>query len=195
MKHIVRAVGLLIVIILLVFVAPRLIPQSAVASLQQFGFYKGKDNSQEWKQVPANYADPVTCNTCHINNYNTLISSVHKPMSCENCHGPGGTHESTGAPMVINTSAELCKQCHTAVLGRQSTFPQIDITTHGHQQDCVTCHNPHNPIIPTPPHPVEGYNNCRLCHTPGGLAPFPADHDGRPSSSCLGCHGDPNKSY
>jgi predicted CXXCH cytochrome family protein len=188
MKHITRAVGVLIAVVLVVFVLPRLIPQSAVASLQQYGFYKGKDNSQEQQQVPAKYADPVTCNTCHYNNYTTLINSVHKPMSCENCHGPGQSHEDQGTPIVINMSAELCKQCHTAITGRAATFPQIDVTTHGRGQDCVTCHNPHNPIIPTLPHQVEGYNDCRLCHTSGGIAPFPASHEGRPSTVCLNCH-------
>jgi hypothetical protein len=190
MKHIVRAAGVLVVILLLVFVVPRLIPSSVTASLQKFGFYKGKDNSQEWQQVQAKYADPVTCKTCHADNYTTLTNSVHKNMSCENCHGPGQEHETSGAPITINTSAELCKQCHTEIVGRPSSFPQIDVTTHGQQQSCVTCHNPHNPIIPAIPHQVEGYNDCRLCHTPGGLAPFPASHEGRTSSTCLTCHQD-----
>ncbi len=38
-------------------------------------------------------------------------------------------------------------------------------------------------------HPVEGRENCLMCHQPGtGLKPAPADHAGRPKEACLGCH-------
>jgi hypothetical protein len=38
-------------------------------------------------------------------------------------------------------------------------------------------------------HPVEGRDNCLMCHQPGaGVKPAPADHAGRPKESCLTCH-------
>jgi formate dehydrogenase gamma subunit len=38
------------------------------------------------------------------------------------------------------------------------------------------------------PHPLEGREDCLLCHAEGGAVPFPADHVGRPSTACLVCH-------
>ncbi len=38
-------------------------------------------------------------------------------------------------------------------------------------------------------HPVEGRENCLMCHQPGaGVKPAPADHAGRPKESCTTCH-------
>ncbi|MHB8990647.1 MAG: cytochrome c3 family protein [Chloroflexota bacterium] len=38
-------------------------------------------------------------------------------------------------------------------------------------------------------HPVEGRENCTMCHQPGGgVKPAPADHAGRASDSCVACH-------
>jgi len=42
-------------------------------------------------------------------------------------------------------------------------------------------------------HPVEGRENCLMCHQPGGgVKPAPADHAGRPKESCLSCHTAPS---
>lgn len=48
---------------------------------------------------------------------------------------------------------------------------------------------------PTTPHPVQGREQCGSCHTPGGPdigtsggLGMPADHQGRPDTSCLSCH-------
>lgn len=38
------------------------------------------------------------------------------------------------------------------------------------------------------PHPLEGREDCLLCHAEGGTVPYPSDHVGRPSSTCLVCH-------
>jgi cytochrome b subunit of formate dehydrogenase len=38
------------------------------------------------------------------------------------------------------------------------------------------------------PHPLEGREDCLLCHAENAAVPFPADHVGRPSSTCLVCH-------
>jgi len=42
--------------------------------------------------------------------------------------------------------------------------------------------------IPLVPHPTEGREDCLLCHDTDKLRPFPQDHAGRASTSCLGCH-------
>lgn len=39
------------------------------------------------------------------------------------------------------------------------------------------------------PHPLEGRENCLLCHDVGNtIRPMPADHAGRSNASCLNCH-------
>ncbi len=39
------------------------------------------------------------------------------------------------------------------------------------------------------PHPVEGREDCLMCHGEDKLNPYPPDHAGRPSTTCLVCHG------
>ncbi len=41
---------------------------------------------------------------------------------------------------------------------------------------------------PAIPHPLEGRDDCVMCHGEGGLKPFPADHAGRTSDICTTCH-------
>ncbi len=38
------------------------------------------------------------------------------------------------------------------------------------------------------PHPIEGRDDCLLCHGLDGVKPFPADHEGRTTETCLSCH-------
>jgi hypothetical protein len=42
--------------------------------------------------------------------------------------------------------------------------------------------------IPAVPHPVEGREDCLACHDIGQVKPFPEDHAGRTSDSCVMCH-------
>jgi formate dehydrogenase gamma subunit len=38
------------------------------------------------------------------------------------------------------------------------------------------------------PHSLEGREDCLMCHAEGGTLPYPPDHVGRSSSTCLVCH-------
>jgi formate dehydrogenase gamma subunit len=38
------------------------------------------------------------------------------------------------------------------------------------------------------PHEVAGRENCLMCHALEGALPMPADHEGRPNTTCLVCH-------
>lgn len=42
--------------------------------------------------------------------------------------------------------------------------------------------------IPNIRHPLDGRNDCLMCHDSGRLKPFPANHKGRTNDSCLVCH-------
>ncbi|MFC2030764.1 cytochrome c3 family protein [Chloroflexota bacterium] len=43
--------------------------------------------------------------------------------------------------------------------------------------------------IPPVPHPVEGREDCLVCHDTGAVKPFPEDHQDRDNDSCTMCHG------
>jgi hypothetical protein len=43
--------------------------------------------------------------------------------------------------------------------------------------------------IPSVPHPVEGREDCLMCHDTGAVKPFPKDHQDRGNDSCTMCHG------
>ena len=192
MKHLIRAGGLLVLlvgglIVLMQFQAPD--------ALQPYGFYKGDKaaNAREWASRPLNFAAVPTCNECHGNNYGVWIESSHKTVSCENCHGPAQLHVDYGRPedVKVDDSRELCAVCHGQLPSRPKDFPQIDLSKHGADKSCAACHNPHNPRIAAPPvvpHVLQGRADCLVCHGQAGFKPAPQDHAGRGNDGCLNCH-------
>lgn len=197
MKHLIRA-GALLAMLVIVFVLLILMPAPAV--LEPYGFYRGGSDKdvEVWANKPMQYAISSVCGDCHQDKYGIWEESKHSSVSCENCHGPAMVHVvetsdnlavETGADLIVDTSRELCGLCHGVLFSRPSDFPQIDLEEHGEQAECITCHNPHGPQVPPQiPHPLEGRDDCLLCHEAGGLKPFPENHAGRTSDICLSCH-------
>lgn len=201
-RHLIRAGLVLLVILGAAFVVPRLLPKQISYELKPYGFYTGRDNSSEWASLSLKYADPAKCNSCHADKTAIWKQAEHKSVSCEDCHGPGEAHVEKAVPLVVDKSRELCAQCHNNVVGRPADFPQVDVSSHGGSSQCVTCHNPHDPlgdskdqgkgqkgvVIPTVPHSIQGRAECLQCHKAGGIKPFPQDHAGRSQDTCLSCH-------
>ncbi len=190
MKHLVRA-GALLAILMFVFLVFRLMPTPVF--LEEYGFYprNAEENTEEWSNLPVQYADPSVCGSCHPDKHSVWEESKHGTVSCENCHGPGEAHVDKGTSLVMDTSREFCGLCHDKLLARPSGFPQVQLSEHGGQSACITCHNPHDPRIttlPQIPHTLEGRTDCLLCHEAGGIKPSPEDHAGRSSDTCLNCH-------
>ncbi len=193
MKHLVRAGGVLLALLIIVFVLPRVMP--IPVSLEEYGFYpkNSEKNSQEWSNLPVQYVDASICSSCHQDKHSTWGKSKHGTVNCESCHGPGQGHVDKGTGLVVDTSRESCGLCHAKVLARRSDFPQVDLETHGGQSECISCHNPHNPnskvsTMPTIPHTLEGRDDCLLCHNTGGAKSLPPDHEQRSANTCLNCH-------
>ncbi len=98
-----------------------------------------------------------------------------------------------GTVLAVDSSREFCGLCHDEVVGRPSGFPQVSLEDHGGQSTCITCHSPHDATFqimgaPEVPHGLEGRDDCTSCHEIGRMMPFPGNHAGLISDTCLDCH-------
>lgn len=196
MTHLKRAGLLLAVVLIAIFIIPRVIP--VPETLTSFGFHKvNKEANRElWASLPMQYANTSVCNDCHQTPYAAWSQMGHRTVSCETCHSPGGNHLAGGPPPQTDTSRELCATCHDRLISRPANFPQVDVTKHGDENKCLSCHNPHDPregMPPRLPHSMEGRENCQSCHNPTdpllNIPPrVPHTLEGR--SNCTSCHSE-----
>jgi hypothetical protein len=139
--------------------------------------------------IPHPTKDRADCLTCHDTGKMKPFPADHKGRTnptCTVCHDAGTLGTIPIIPHPI-AGGQDCLTCHDT--GKVKPFP-ADHKGRA-SNSCVVCHdvgaNTLAPI-PTVPHPTEGRENCLACHDTGGVRPFPADHAGRTSDSCLGCH-------
>jgi nitrate/TMAO reductase-like tetraheme cytochrome c subunit len=96
--------------------------------------------------------------------------------NCTICHGPEGVlpypdgHESF--------DLALCTQCHQPIATEAEPGAEAP----------AAAETPAADGPPTIPHPVDGRENCLLCHGEDAFMPYPANHVGRPVTSCQTCH-------
>jgi len=123
------------------------------------------------------------CRTCHA-----LLPQPAPPVVAP----PDIPHDLVGR--------EDCLMCHKMGIAYASRIPENHI---GLPVDlCQTCHQPglavalpeetqEAGVMPSQvTHPIEGRDDCRLCHETGvgGATQFPADHVDRANEVCLVCH-------
>jgi hypothetical protein len=141
------------------------------------------------------------CANCH-----QPPSPTHYGTSCGDCHNPTGWKESAAAfaeaPQIPHPieGRENCLLCHDPA-GQIKPAP----ATHKSftVQQCASCHKPttseptkgpeptKSPESTPPqiPHPLEGRDNCLLCHDPAGqVKPAPATHKSFTIQQCVSCH-------
>jgi hypothetical protein len=166
-----------IMLVLLALMALLLIASSAY----------GLPRLDEMQPVPHPIVGRLDCLGCH--GAGEDFAEEHQSPTnetCTTCHPIG---DPTGLPAVPHPTKgqEECLACHAA--DKIKPFPE----DHPFQTDqvCLNCH----PVsvaaaatIPDVPHPTEGREDCLVCHGPGQVKPFPADHEGRAKETCLGCH-------
>jgi predicted CXXCH cytochrome family protein len=133
------------------------------------------------KPYPANHVGRTNelCLYCH--NQTKLITpppnpptpaiqiphSVNGLSDCYSCHGPGSKQ-----PYPANHVGRVNAQC-----------------TICHSPPVLTAPPPATPPQAKPiPHGVSGLENCLLCHGPGSVRPYPANHVGRTNGLCGVCH-------
>ena len=128
-------------------------------SFGEQGFYR-YNSLADYMAKPVVHGDASSCVACHTEIAETKSLGKHAAVSCEVCHAPLATHavgaEKTG-DMAINTSPDLCADCHQQLPARPSTMPQVDIREHlatlevlsGNDSipdgACLVCHDVHNP--------------------------------------------------
>ena len=146
-----------------------------------FVLTKNGQNQYNWQNASwSNYhtdeKKAFSCGTCHTTGYNkegTAFAQgipdvydkplpgfkgdwAHFNITCEACHGPAAEHLETPIPdnVKIDTSPELCGQCHTrgsdpnvviakgGFIRHHEQYPELLAGAHN-ELSCVDCHNPH----------------------------------------------------
>lgn len=111
---------------------------------------------------------------------------VTEDSDCTICHGPEGVHPYPESHASFDRS--MCTQCHVT---REAPAP-AGAAPAATTETSVPATEATEPAAaggpPAIPHPLQGRDNCLMCHGEGGLKPYPADHAGRPVTSCTNCH-------
>lgn len=114
-----------------------------------YNFYRA-GATQDWKSFPVSYKGHEYCEECHGENTTSIAVSKHSNIQCENCHGPAMNHPDDPEVLTINKSRELCLRCHASLPypgSQRGEMAAIDPEEHNPGEECVECHNPHNPNL------------------------------------------------
>ena len=117
-------------------------------SWREFGPYRG-DALDEISAMDIKYVQMDDCAMCHDSIAELKNGGEHLSIQCEMCHGPGFNHiEDETSPMEMPEGREFCLRCHTVNPARpQDVIKQIDPAEHNADEECITCHNPHQPWL------------------------------------------------
>jgi len=115
-----------------------------------YGWYR-QANVEEWKAVKVKYQGKEFCAACHAQQTQKNLSSPHRIIECENCHGPAVGHPLDPPKLTIDKTRELCLRCHAYLpypTSQRSEIKGIDPDRHNTGLPCVLCHNPHEASKP-----------------------------------------------
>ena len=118
-------------------------------SWREYGAYRGNALT-EISDKEAKYVQMDDCAMCHDSIADLKNQGVHKPIQCEICHGPGYKHveDDENFDMEIPEDSQFCMRCHTKnAASPQNIIKQIDAVEHSEGEECITCHNPHQPWL------------------------------------------------
>jgi hypothetical protein len=154
-------------------------------SFGEYGHYRA-DAVDEIKTQKVNYAGELICNECHDDIVDMKARSNHRNVACEACHGPAAAH--VEAPDEFIPAAPrgrgYCPLCHGYDPSRPTGFPQIITELHNPGKACMTCHNPHDPLLPHTP------EECSACHREIANTKRISPHE---SLECTTCHEVPKE--
>ncbi|UCC79078.1 MAG: hypothetical protein JSW64_12500 [Candidatus Zixiibacteriota bacterium] len=154
-------------------------------SFGKYGHYRA-DAVDEIKTQEINYAGAIICEECHEDIAEQKEKSNHRNVACEACHGPTAAH--VEAPDEFIPTAPrgrgYCPLCHGYDPSRPTGFPQIIAELHNPGKACMTCHEPHNPLLPHTP------EECSACHREISSTKRISPHE---SLECTSCHTVPEQ--
>lgn len=152
----------------------------------------------EGKALPVVDTSRELCGTCHAKLTARPASFPQVDMNemggdskCITCHNPHDPR--AGMPPQVPHTLEnraQCLSCHGQHEPWLRPPPQVPHTLEGRTQ-CLSCHGPEvikATVVPRVPHTLDGRAECLVCHNSGGIKPFPENHAGRTSATCLSCH-------
>ncbi len=114
-----------------------------------YNFYRA-GSVNDWKNFLVSYKGRAYCEECHEENTESITSSKHAIISCENCHGPAMNHPDEPEVLTVDKERGLCLRCHARLPypgSLRSEIAAIEIGEHNLGEECVECHNPHNPSL------------------------------------------------
>ncbi len=136
------------ILVVRMFVVPR------TFGIGQRGYmYAYRDKAAEtwWANFKVKYRGRQYCRNCHADNYKLIMASPHAIIQCEDCHGPAADHPEHPAKLEIIKSRLLCLRCHAKLpypTSQRDDIPGfLDPNEHNPGMPCVTCHNPHSPVL------------------------------------------------
>ena len=115
-----------------------------------YGWYR-KASMEDWKAVTVKHQGREYCRVCHAAQFQQLLSSPHRIIQCENCHGPALQHPSEPMKLSIERRRELCLRCHSYLpypTSKRSEIKGVDPDKHNPGIECVSCHDPHEASKP-----------------------------------------------
>jgi len=149
-------------------------------SFGDYGHYRA-DATDENAAQDMVYAGAQVCGDCHDDLYEAKSTSHHRGVACESCHGPALAH--VEAPDEFTPSVPrgrgFCPVCHGYNPARPTGFPQIIPELHNPGKACISCHDPHHPLLPHAP------EECSACHREIASQKLVSHHSSLP---CTRCH-------
>ncbi|OFY47765.1 MAG: hypothetical protein A2W85_13250 [Bacteroidetes bacterium GWF2_41_31] len=117
-------------------------------SWREYGPYRGNAIGEIASQQ-AKYVQKESCADCHDSIAEIKSLGEHINLQCEICHGPGYQHvDDENFKMEITKNNALCLRCHTKnAASPKNIIKQIDAIEHNEGEECITCHNPHQPWL------------------------------------------------
>jgi hypothetical protein len=159
--------------------------------------------------------ETLDCRACHTTGKSLTYkcANCHQPPSethfgpdCEDCHTPTRFEDATippelhPVPLIGAHQRATCDVCHAE---GQRVPEYVCSNCHRPPENhlegaCDTCHTPEGwaesaaslvAQAPQIPHPLDGRDDCLLCHDPAGqIEPAPANHKDFINEQCTLCH-------
>ena len=148
--------------------------------------------------VPHPLAGMGECTTCHGPGGAKPAPESHAAFTadmCANCHKVAETAAAPGAAPAIPHQVEgmgECKNCH----GPEGIKPSPQNHAAFTPEMCTNCHQANVAGVapgtaPDIPHTMQGMGECKNCHGPEGIKPWPENHAAFTSDICTNCHQPP----